>query len=198
MCAISSRTRPALILFGNVNTYKLEVDAINQSIAAFNKHLAESCLIPEIDTSTGIEEKNIVEILHGRWDFPFPNSDSRGVYFVFGRHREKQTRNGVYIRKASFGSAIGRRLYSWLHPHRLNEHYIMNYGPDTYILDYTASIDLDKLAMPFMASALEEYLISTLSGRLNLLNGTGNSARVEQVETLQTPIAPMSSPSPVL
>ncbi|MEO7100810.1 MAG: hypothetical protein ABI162_15720 [Luteolibacter sp.] len=161
-----------------MNTYKSEVEAINQSITTFNKCLAGSCLIPEIDTFSGIEEKNIVEILHRRWDdFPFPNSDSRGVYFIFGRHREQQARNGVYIGKASFGSAIGRRLYSWLHPHRSSEHFIMNYGQDTYILDYIASISLDKLAIPFMASALEEYLISSLSSRLNLLNGTGNSRR---------------------
>jgi hypothetical protein len=184
-------------LFGrNMNAFKSEVEAINQSIAAFNQHLAGSYQIPGIDTTTGMEEKDIVEILHGRWDdFQFPNSDSRGVYFVFGRHREQQTTNGVYIGKASFRSAIGRRLYSWLHPHRSSEHFIMNYGQDTYILDYIASINMDRLAMPFMASALEEYLISSLSGRLNLLNGTGNSGRAE---TQQPPLAALSAESPVI
>jgi hypothetical protein len=182
-----------------MNTYKSESETINQSIAAFNKHLAESYRIPEIDTSTGIDEKNIVKILHGRWDdFQFPNSDSRGVYFIFGRHREQQAKNGVYIGKASFGSAIGKRLYSWLHPHRSSEHFIMNYGQDTYLLDYIASINLDRLAIPFMASSLEEYLISSLSGRLNLLNGTGNSRRAEQAEAQQPPLAALSSTSPVV
>ena len=182
-----------------MNTFRSEVEAINQSIAAFNQHLAESYQIREIDTTTGMKAKNIVEILHGRWDdFQFPNSDSRGVYFVFGRHREQQATNGVYIGKASFRSSIGRRLYSWLHPHRSSEHFIMNYGQETYILDYIASINLDTLAMPFMASALEEYLISSLSGRLNLLNGTGNSGRAEQVETQQPPLAALSAESPVI
>jgi len=54
----------------------------------------------------------------------------------------------------------------------------MNYGKDIYILNYIASIDMEKI--PFMAPALEEYLISSLSGKINLLNVAGNSAGGEQ------------------
>jgi hypothetical protein len=170
--------------------YKSEVEALNQSITSFNEHLVAHYLIPEIDISTGIDEKNIVEILHGRWDdFRFPNSESRGVYFVFGRHRDEPTKSGVYIGKSSFDSAIGRRLYAWLHPHRSNQHFVMKYGQDTYILDYIISINLDKLEIPFMASALEEYLITSLTGRLNLLNGTGNSTKANVKECIAASVS---------
>jgi len=50
----------------------------------------------------------------------------------------------------------------------------MNYGSENYIIEYMASIDLDKLKISFIAPALEEYLITSLKEKINLINGTGN------------------------
>lgn len=162
-----------------MNQYQLEVDSINQVVAEFNKYLTEFWQIPKIDPLSDIGKRSIVKILHGRWDdFLFPKSSSPGVYFIFGNHRELKTRKCVYIGKASLSSSIGLRLYSHLHPNKLSEHFTMNYGKDIYILNYIASIDMEKI--PFMAPALEEYLISSLSGKINLLNVAGNSAGGEQ------------------
>jgi hypothetical protein len=161
--------------FGNMKRYQLEISAINSAIASFNTHMAAEFRVPEFDMDAAVPQNNIVEILHGRWDdFPFPNAGARGVYFIFGHEKVLTEKNGLYIGKASFGSTTGNRLYAWLHPHRSKEHFIMNYGQETYILDYMASIDLDRLRIPFMASALEEYLISSLRSSINLMNGTGN------------------------
>jgi hypothetical protein len=48
------------------------------------------------------------------------------------------------------------------------------YHGEMYVLDYIASINLDGCGLAFMASALEEYLISDLRRKTNLINGTGN------------------------
>ena len=155
--------------------YQLEISAINAAIASFNSYVVAEFRVPEFDMDAAVLHKNMVEILHGRWDdFPFPNNGTAGVYFIFGHEKALTEKNGLYIGKASFGSATSDRLYAWLHPHRSKEHFIMNYGQETYILDYMASIDLDRLRIPFMASALEEYLILSLRSSINLMNGTGN------------------------
>ena len=155
--------------------YQLEVSAINSAIVSFNTHMAAEFRVPEFDIDTAISQKNIVEILHGRWDdFPFPNNGTSGVYFIFGHERVLAEKNGLYIGKASFSSKTSDRLHAWLHPYRSKEHFIRNSGQETYILDYLASIDLDRLGIPFMAPALEEYLITSLRSRINLMNGTGN------------------------
>lgn len=48
------------------------------------------------------------------------------------------------------------------------------YHSETYILEWIISIDMDFNETPFLASALEEYLITNLKKRINLINGTGN------------------------
>jgi hypothetical protein len=65
-----------------------------------------------------------------------------------------------------------------------------------------ASVDLDKLGIPFMASALEEHLITSLRNDVNLINGTGNKssrAKPKQVvigEPGRAFDSPTQSPSP--
>jgi hypothetical protein len=162
-----------------IDRFQTEFKRINATIQSFNQYLALDKQVPTFDLDTGIEQKQIVIILHKDWDaFPFPNNATRGVYFVFGHEIESSGNNGVYIGKASFESTTSDRLYAHLHPYRTKEHFTMkNCKGDVYILDAMASINLDlkRLQMPFMASALEEYLIVNLKDRLNLLNGTGNS-----------------------
>jgi hypothetical protein len=153
-----------------------EFDAINEAIILFNKHLTSPYCIPQFDKAKAIETKDVVEIIHTDWEgFPFPNNNTRGVYFLFGHEKTRAEKKGLYIGKASFGSRTSTRLYAHLHPCRNKEFYEMNgHHGEVYILDFMASIDLDKLEIPFIASALEEYLISALRDDLNLLNGTGN------------------------
>jgi hypothetical protein len=153
-----------------------EINAINQAILAFNKYLSPTYQLPEFDLDRMIEDKNCIEIKHRNWDaFGFPNSRKRGVYFVFGHEKTNETKNGLYIGKASFGSAIGKRLYAHLIHYKDSEFFEMNgYHNEKYILDYMASVELDSRNIVFLATALEEYLISELRNSLNLLNGTGN------------------------
>jgi hypothetical protein len=156
--------------------YINELDAINSTIVSFNQCLNSSHLLPTFNSDTMMKDKNCVEIVHGDWDaFGFPNSAKRGVYFLLGYEKKALEKNGLYIGKASFGSAIGKRLYSHLHPHRSQSHFVMNgYRNETYVLDYMMSINLDACGLHFMAASLEEYLISDLKNKVNLINGTGN------------------------
>ena len=153
-----------------------EVDAINQKVTGFNQHLNPTIQVPLLNVNRMIEDKSCVQIVHQNWyGFNFPNGGKRGVYFLFGREKLNPEKNGLYIGKASFSSCMGARLYQHLTHHRNNEWFEMNgYHNEKYILDYIATIDLDSLNLAFLASALEEYLITELKGAVNLINGTGN------------------------
>ena len=156
--------------------YLKEIDFINSEIIEFNKHLSANYQIPTFDLDSAFDEKQIVKVIHGDWNaFPFPNNATRGVYFVFGYERKENEKNGLYIGKASFGSATSARLYAHLHPHRNADKFTMNgYNEEVYVVEYIASIDLDKLNISFIAPALEEFLITSLCNKLNLINGIGN------------------------
>ncbi len=152
---------------------------INEGIEAFNRFLNSSCQIPTFDSETMTQDLHCSEIIHGDWNaFRFPNSEKRGVYFLFGHERTTLEKNGLYIGKSSFGSAMGHRLYTHLHPHRAQSHFTMGYGSEVYILDFIASVDLDTPGLVFLAPALEEFLIVNLRSKLNLMNGTGNWSRL--------------------
>lgn len=159
--------------------YRPEIDAINSCIASFNGFLNPNHSLPSFDIQTMTDGKNCVKVVHGDWEsWRFPHSDQRGVYFIFGS--EKTTdRNGIYIGKASFDSAIGNRLHHHLFPTRKSQAFTMKgYGGEEYVLNYLAAINLDVLGLAFMAPSLEEFLISELNkGSLNLINGTGNRKR---------------------
>ena len=153
-----------------------EINAINQKIAGFNQHLDLKYHVPHLNAERMIEDKSCVQIVHGNWDgFCWPNPDKRGVYFIFGREKTVVDKNGLYIGKASFSSCMGARLDSHLRPHKNSEWFVMNgYSNEKYILDYMATINLDALDIGFLASGLEEYLITELKGSIKLINGTGN------------------------
>ena len=152
---------------------------LNAGIESFNQYLSPSCQIPTFDPETMTRDLHCSEIVHGDWNaFIFPNSEKRGVYFLFGHERTMEEKNGVYIGKSSFDSAMGHRLYNHLHRHRSETHFTMSYGSEVYVLDCIASIDLDTPGLEVLASALEEFLIVNLRSKLNLMNGTGNIARV--------------------
>ena len=152
------------------------VNAINKKIADFNQHMNLKYQIPALDPDRMEAEKNGVRIPHGSWyDWQFPNAEKRGVYFIFGWKKSNPSENGLYIGKASFSNSMGARLANWLRPCKESEQFEMNgKNGEKYVLDYISTLDLDRINIGFMASALEEYLITKLNNELILLNGTGN------------------------
>lgn len=155
-----------------------EINAINQTIVSFNQYLNPTYKVPVLNFERMIEEKNCIQINHGNWlANSFPNAGKRGVYFIFGHEKTNETKNGLYIGKASFDSGIGARLDGRLRRYKDSGFLMMDgHRNEKYISDYAASIDLDSLNLPFLAPALEEYLILELknSNSINLLNRIGN------------------------
>ena len=156
--------------------YTQEIEEINKAIKLFNSTLIAKYHIPLFSIVSDLASSTIVKIVHQDWDaFPFPNNGTSGVYFIFGHEKTQTEHNGLYIGKASFGAKTSDRLYAHMHPNRNNEYFTMNgHGSQVFIADYIASIDLDKTEIPFMASALEEFLISALKRKLHLINSIGN------------------------
>lgn len=159
-----------------MDKYIQELNAINGKIAEFNEYLLPKFRAPIFELGSAFENKHIVKVVHGDWNaFPFPNNGTRGVYFIFGYEQTKNEKNGLYIGKSSFNSSTSSRLYAHLHPSRAQDFFTFKgYHDENYIVEYMASIDLDILNTAFLSSALEEFLITSLQSKLNLLNGTGN------------------------
>ncbi len=111
-----------------------------------------------------------------RWNkVAWPNSDTGGVYFLFAYEKNNRSNTAVYIGKASFSSSIGNRLYSHLNDFKREEHYLIWDGDGKeYVIELISSIDLDKRNRTFLASALEEFLITKMPKEINLINVTGN------------------------
>ena len=153
-----------------------ELNAVNAAIEKFNQYLSPQFAVPVFDPATMVKDKHCAEITHGNWNgFTFPNSVKRGVYFIFGRDRIRSELNGLYIGKSSFDSFMGRRLHARLIRCKDRQLFEMNgHNNEVYILDWIASIDLDAHLLGFMASSLEEYLITELRSKFNLLNSIGN------------------------
>lgn len=154
--------------------YTILISEINDVIRKFNIFLANDKSIPLLSQVNGELQSELIKVVHGNWNaFPFPNAQRRGVYFAFGK-KQDTSELGLYIGKASFNSTIGKRLYSHLRIHADAEFFTMKGANDqVFIIEYLASIDLDALNMHFMASSLEEYLISNLTNKLPLMNVTG-------------------------
>jgi hypothetical protein len=154
--------------------FQPQIEMINKRIVEFNSYLIEKYHIPRFDETT---MSSIVKVIHRDWDsFPFPNNQTSGVYFVFGHNEAEAEQKGLYVGKASFGAKTSDRLYAHLHPNRNNEYFTMD-GPrgELFIIDFIASIDLENMGINFLASALEEYLITNLlKDKLYLMNRTGN------------------------
>lgn len=154
-----------------MNRYKDLFDAINEVIREFNEYLVEKCKIPELpNTLTPLNREGYIR---------FANDPKRGVYFIFGHRQENENDLGVYIGKASVNSTMGnrirdhRRKYKTPHSDKL----ICNDGrANPYILLEFATLELESPKPTHMIASLEEFLISKLTGRIRLINGTGNIA----------------------
>ena len=157
--------------------YNAIIEMINKGINDFNKLLNATNYLPTID-------RNRIEDIEASWklkeqgwfDRGFPNGGKKGVYFVFGYNPENESEKALYVGKASHqNSMIGARLDKHLNnPDRDKKIYKMRHikGID-FELDFVTTIPIDE--MPFMSSAIEEFLIYFLKeNQVNLLNHVGN------------------------
>lgn len=150
---------------------------INTGICDFNTFLNTEYNLPIIDAEHIENSVASWKLKEEAWfDRPFPNADSRGVYFVFGFNPENDVEKAVYVGKASHeNSMFAARLDKHLNnPEKENKMYKMRHknGLD-YELDFVTTIPLNE--MPFISSAAEEFLIYFLKSKgVNLLNHVGN------------------------
>jgi|WetSurMetagenome_2_1015567.scaffolds.fasta_scaffold80686_2 hypothetical protein len=152
------------------------VKVINELINDFNNHLESKFKIPLFNPDRKDDFEIYTELRRYPWDdFRFPNDTKNGVYFLAGYDPMLRGKRVLYIGKASFSDTIGMRLYSHLFSKRNEENYTMcDKNGIKHNLEYVFSIDLDSVGLTFLASALEEYLITHSKGKLYLLNGIGN------------------------
>ena len=153
------------------------VEKINEGIVQFNKFLSSDHQLMLLNEAYLADSNPSWKLLDEGWeDRTFPNGNSRGVYFIFGKNSENNESSAVYVGKASYSdSMIGKRLYSHLNTPSRNERiYPMNHKSGSkYHLEFITTIPLDNV--PFLASALEEYLIAYLrDSNVDLLNHVGN------------------------
>lgn len=159
-----------------MDKYKLLIREINSGIEKFNSFFKTDFHVPLLKENELENKECYTNLTNTSWsDQRWPNSDSAGVYFIFGINQENTSEVGLYIGKASLSSKIGIRLYSHLYPYRNEENYMMNDGKGKKnILELVSSISFDENNMTFLAPALEEFLLSELREKINLLNVTGN------------------------
>jgi hypothetical protein len=157
--------------------YASIIEMINTGIGDFNKFLNAANHLPLIDNERLENKMASWRLKEEAWfDRPFPNGDSKGIYFVFGFNPQTDNELSVYVGKASHqNSMIGARLDSHLNnPRRDEKIYQMRHkdGID-YEVDFVTTIPLDE--MPFISSAVEEFLIYFLKKNgIVLLNHIGN------------------------
>lgn len=152
------------------------IKSINKGLVEFSKYLNSDYHIPSIEYKL-IDQKNCWDLTRTAWqDAIFPNGSCTGVYFIFGRKKSEDNVLGVYIGKASYNSAIGKRLYFHLsNSERENKIYPMKdkQGID-FLLELVVTIPMDDIY--FLAPALEEFLIYKLqSDEVYLINAVGKN-----------------------
>lgn len=154
--------------------YSILLDGINSCISDFNVFLKPEYQIDLLDKLDKNRYSSLKEI---PWkDLRWPNSESRGVYFIFGRKVDDANKLGVYIGKASCNSKIGKRIDRHINsPAREEMNYFINgRNHERYSMEYVTSIALDNdTEINFLIAALEELIISKMSREHNLLNSVG-------------------------
>jgi hypothetical protein len=157
--------------------YSNLLDEINNCIENFNNYLKPEYHVDLLDKAKFEEKSHYCKLKETLWDDQrWPNSDYRGVYFIFGRDTNDPCNLGVYIGKSSWNSAMGHRIYSHLYsPARHEKNYFMtNRKGEKYSMEFITSISLDNdNETIFLTPALEEFMISRMSRDYNLLNSVG-------------------------
>ncbi len=154
--------------------YSTIIDVIEDAIIEFKAHLNPKTTVPFLkeklnDPLFCWNLKNV-----GWHDAIFPNGNSPGVYLLFGYKLGDEAILGVYVGKASNQSNIGSRLNSHLNNPDLGKMIYPKKDKDgnTFLIEFVATIPLDFF--PFMAPALEEFLIGELqSAKIHIINSVG-------------------------
>lgn len=154
--------------------YQDIIHKINQALEGFSSFLNPTYALSPFDDSRLSDPIYSWKLKEVGWDDTmFPGDESPGVYFIFGRSLENREEIGVYVGKASFKNIIGKRLYSHLNHGKDDLNYKMNdKNGNTFSLDFVTTIPMKESS--FFATALEEFLISTMQNEnIHLLNAVG-------------------------
>ena len=156
------------------NAFIEMVVKINKKVNSFNSYLNPAYKVPILETDFN-NTSFYTDLVNIKWkDQHWPNAEDAGVYFIFGKNCIT-VEPGVYIGKASFDSAIGYRVWTWLAKDKEEGNYTMNdKDGKMYKLEYITTISTTTLKAPFLAPSLEEYLRTNLKNEILLLNSTGN------------------------
>ena len=104
-----------------------------------------------------------------------PSGDCPGVYVLCACQKDNPTSLAAYVGKASgqnISREVGQKLGS--SPQRAEGIYTMSgRSGQTFIIEVVVAVGVREAPMRFLASALEEFIIDGVQGRINLLNGTG-------------------------
>lgn len=154
------------------------IQKINESIDKFNESLTESFRVNKLD-STYIGNKDLfLDLRNKSWgDYSFPTCrEQGGVYFYFGFDKDDPNLKKLYIGKATYGSTIGKRLWTHFYPmkqEKLNN--TLYYTKGNTCIELITGIAFDSFENLFLASALEEFLITRLNNEdFTLINLIGN------------------------
>jgi hypothetical protein len=157
-----------------MTNYRELILIINKKVEDFSNFLKPEYQLPIFEEEKLNNPKiswNLIEV--GWNDTMFPGDESPGVYFIFGKKQNDNSKVAVYVGKSSYSSIIGKRLYSHLLHGKNDRNYLMkdNLG-NSYNLEFVLTIPMKNY--PFLASALEEFLIDQLQHQnIHLLNSIG-------------------------
>ena len=151
--------------------YECILREINVEIEKFNTLLAEGLRIAPLNVSNPESCLVIAGVPFEEQAWPY--SGSPGVYICCAHDQNDPTRLGAYIGKSS--RAIGFRVWHHLNPHRATKIYQMkDRSGQIFIIEAIVCVGLLEPRMKTFASALEEFIIAGVKGRVHLLNRSGN------------------------
>lgn len=154
--------------------YQTILNEINREIDGFNLLLKAEFKIPELGISGEswfpVTNLPFAKISHPYNRFP-------GVYILCACHEKNPLRVGAYIGKSSGTRvAMGWRLDNHFRPGKVtNIHRMPDPYGEQFIIEAISAIGIRQPNMRTFASALEEFIIDGVKGRIHLLNRSRNS-----------------------
>jgi hypothetical protein len=156
--------------------YQHLIDEINKAVANFSTFLADGHKVKPIAPEHFDDPYlswNLAEIDYA--DHQFPGHSSLGVYFLLGKSETDPDKLGLYVGKASL-AGFGHRLWKHLNQPRMKvrEYPKGDANGTVFLLEQIVIITMDET--PFIAPALEQFLIAELSkDGVHLINKIGKS-----------------------